>query len=970
MARLRFDIRLLCWAVGVAATAVGLAWPHLGGALSYPEFVLGLHSWEMVNKQRDFWAFRLFVLVAITSFVVLALWTDWLNQRQKLLPGAVQQLLELSLFPLVIWLGVLLGGGHDPVPIGWVVAVFGGLLLLFAFSLSSSHAQDVYDRALLPRLIAAMAFSFFSGLGAALCFSQMAPELARSARLVMAALVLGPPVLVCLLGCGAIVRCGSRRDVLRWVDRLLMLAQAGLPLLFFSLLPPRQLEGGMLLAYPWSWRMPVLLVGFALWAWWGGVRVWTRWGKQNADGMTAAPLSFWSLVALAVFLTAGQPTGAAVWGDDFHLGEMLLPWQQWIDFGKVPFVDVVPFHGFMHFVAGALGHFFYGEGVMAGQYHIRKLMYAVPIGLTVAGVYRLAGSKVALLVALFSLPISFYMGRLLWLAPLLFWLALPGGWQRPARWLTQWICACALAVGYNLVAGAALGVATLPFALWQAFRLWRDQRGLFLRFAGAVTALLLLVLALPLPRSVLVGYIRFVVENQAAYTVVRSIPWSMSWSLTPASSGLTGHVLVYELLRMLWIPVLVAIVLLVLCAGGAKSGRRPRAAWLFPGVSMALVLLMLSPYALSRIDAGSISRTGSIAFWSASLFLPVALAWYVGRIQLRHLLVLAFVLSLYSESLGFADRFNPRYLFWRAYRDIHVPAEAVYVHPGSTSLAHLDHTVVAQDQRTSWEAFQAALATVLPDGETYYDLTNRQLYYVLTQSEVPARYAAEASAVNGMHQESILRQLTARPPAAVYVAPIWPNDHTSNLRSYHLYRHVLLGYQLVQRGEHLFMVSPRSPAFSDRLPEADAVARLNALFAYSDLKQLPAAWGMSWMRLQGHAEAVGASTWTADAAAEDQRMYRIDLPEALRRGADADLLMLEVEAPAGYAGRGSLRWMEEWGGITQPPGFDVVADRLVLPVGAFPGWLCATNLYDVELTLPGTMDLKSVSWWRRTDGAI
>jgi len=33
--------------------------------------------------------------------------------------------------------------------------------------------------------------------------------------------------------------------------------------------------------------------------------------------------------------------------DDFHLGEQILPWQQWRDFHRLPYVDFAPVHGLM-----------------------------------------------------------------------------------------------------------------------------------------------------------------------------------------------------------------------------------------------------------------------------------------------------------------------------------------------------------------------------------------------------------------------------------------------------------------------------------------------------------------------------------------------------------------------------------------------------------------------------------------------
>ena len=51
------------------------------------------------------------------------------------------------------------------------------------------------------------------------------------------------------------------------------------------------------------------------------------------------------VAAIAVCLTASNRYLPAIYMDDFHLGEQLLPWQQLTQFGRLPYIDLIPIHG-------------------------------------------------------------------------------------------------------------------------------------------------------------------------------------------------------------------------------------------------------------------------------------------------------------------------------------------------------------------------------------------------------------------------------------------------------------------------------------------------------------------------------------------------------------------------------------------------------------------------------------------------
>ena len=88
-------------------------------------------------------------------------------------------------------------------------------------------------------------------------------------------------------------------------------------------------------------------------------------------------------------------------GDHFHWGEQLLPWQQMVNWGKVPYTDFIPIHGLMAMLRGFFNEVFF-DGTAAyfgaGDYTLTALWIVA----TYLAASSLIGPVPALFLGLFA----------------------------------------------------------------------------------------------------------------------------------------------------------------------------------------------------------------------------------------------------------------------------------------------------------------------------------------------------------------------------------------------------------------------------------------------------------------------------------------------------------------------------------------------------------------------------------------
>jgi hypothetical protein len=565
-----------------------------------------------------------------------------------------------------------------------------------------------------------------------------------------------------------------------WLPKLLALGQVGLPLFFLSLYPASFVTPQGMTRYSTTLGLKLGILGVILFACWD---IWHRF-QRNREEEFAATVQIFSpiaIFALIVGFKLGVTLAPTIPSDDYHFGEHLLGWWSTIRFGSVPYVDYLPAHGLVDddFV-GLLAFLFY-DGTASALPEAGRLAFTVLLVVSFFSLFRFTESLGFAFVV--SLLLS---GRLAWLylTPFLcLWLSTPLQ-AKPSRWLGTWILTVPLVILGVPPQGLLLVAATSPLALWAGWQIWRSDRKALIRLI-ALMLLLFAVLSLFIPLTgMLMGAVRYVLDNSPINQVAYGIPWEISWHVRDKNS-LFG--LLFELARMSWIAV-PFVALWVLFFQTNKSEER----WITIRRMLPILVfsLLIIPYAMGRIDPGSVSRPGILAIWGWTVLIPVML-WAQVPEQLKAIMVL--LVAMAASTLGFSDLSLSR-LNTTVSPTLHIGS---LTEGNIVGLPNVGHAAIQGDHLEHLLRLNQVINKYLSPGETYLDLTGRNAHYFYLNRPAPIAVTAPYNMVPVRQQEQAVARLQNETPRlALFEADNQIHDGGSvSLRTPLLYRFALEKYE-------------------------------------------------------------------------------------------------------------------------------------------------------------------------------
>jgi hypothetical protein len=957
----------------LAFTAMNLLWNQLDGTPVYTEPLVGSSTWNGLDKARDFRAFVVFL--TLTSTLVLGLHA--LVRRLAAQPRgadvarAFETLLGLSLFPAAYWLGhhVAFGSAYSP-PYDAAVGI---VLVLISIAALWRHRRGLDSETVFELVGAAVlleTFGFLGGCGVATLLDRLAPGWLASRPWLGWVLGGSGLGLATLSAVGALVRSRDGIDARQRLNRRLLIVQVPLPLLYFALLTPRLLLGRHPEPAIYTVWLPVLLSLPVVVAWYGLVRRARRTlGGGLAPKGIRSVLSPLCLGAVAVFLQVainGLPWFSL---DPFHLGEQMLPWHQWTRFGKIPYVDLVPIHGLMPLLRGLANDVLF-QGTAVSFTQTDGLLAAASALTTFLMIWAFAGPFPALFVSLtLALSAPYLFDRCYFLVPGLLVLALPSLVRRPIAWLWVWGLLSLIMVAYNFAVGIAIGLGTIPLALWFAWRAFRDERDTFLKSLAILSLIVMGLLVIDPTRRVALGFLRYLRENGATNTILHGIPWAMSFTVQERLPGLPSHRFLLEIMRMSWIGVLVLLGRLA-WEELAEPRERRRDHVLVLTIGGAGTLLALATWTLGRIDPGHWSRPGAVTFLAVGALIPVL--GLHGRRPTETVGIVTLIAALAGLLSTEEARTLPERLIARAVATPCLPAETRLVDGRELTLPGLGRGFDNPELINELRGLKAALDCWLPRGETYLDLTNRSAYYVYLDLPVPALYAASFIAGNRSTQARMLDQLRRDEPPVVLIGPSLNYDGApASLRSYHLYREYVSRYVPVERNGFTLLVHPTLAPDAGPPGSEEQLERLDRVFVAPQLRRLPATWGKSWTKMAplfSDVVDLGPDRLASTTALErlpEGRFRCLETEARLRfalppiQGDEADFLRFRFTPKHGKPGMRpqlQVRWRTS-GREEVGPIFTVDKGEMVVPLGAYPRWLLGRDIDAVEImvltTRPG-----------------
>lgn len=513
-----------------------------------------------------------------------------------------------------------------------------------------------------------------------------------------------------------------------------------------------------------------------------------------------------TLMIAAINSVAAVPEGILS-VDFFHNGEMSFPMQQLLSYGRMPYFDLDPIHGFCDFFYSALNRVFFdgtymsqSAAVMAAELFMAAFLafvmgkcirnrYAVLITVCLLMPYLVqkAGVRYLVFFAAFFILLSVRVR------------------EDSRRYLWWWVLLCILGISWNVSIGSAMAVAFLPEVLYRTvkdiipglknFKNWNPSEKK--KFAISYGILFLTGIAyIPLFLQIL----RFLGENAGTTLYVNGTP-------------IFGEDFHFIRTFGIALPYLLAFIYAL------KGSRRERSAF----VSMLFCLAVIGNYACVRYDEGA--RLAVLAVFFGMLFILTAAEGkgdFTGKgisqkrdeiCFLRTGSVLCGVLILYlaweylpvnNENSMFPQKIEGELEI--TVMDEKVKDPVVYVSGDSVGLPALGTGFIQGSTLNSLKNIRTVMEAEI-EGQSYLDLTNKISHYVIFDKESFLPFTSAYNISNGKMQERAMSFLDEERPELVLAAPLIRFDLAPvSLRSMQLYTALIrMGYKPYVYGDVVYL---------------------------------------------------------------------------------------------------------------------------------------------------------------------
>ena len=978
-------------------TAGILSYEYLDLPQSYPDLIVGSIAWEYGSKFRDYITPFNIIIGFLLSFFGLAI----LAGRVAVRYGAVAQarfhdLVVMLCLPAVMGSATMLISRVSPLTYFCISAFLLSLCFLLASVMLKTGKYDVKQGAgepyvdVLRNLLLLILCSLAAGAAAGVALSRAGVffptdqlhGFSAFKKLSLVGLITG-----IVLAFAILLYPGDPRTKTNRIWKGILVTQLFFPGFFLLLIGKVFFndDGRMHAAAPLSfWGYAVIIACM--------VALYISLYRNHRRRMqTEAPDLFnfiptMSMLGVLLLLRALPVSVFETMMDDYHFGEFAIPWLTWVEKGMIPFWDYAPARGGFNYYQGAFAVFFFdGQTTSFGSTVTFLMLFMFLPALFL--LKRVIGYGPAIIAILLSgrfngiseidMFVTIYMGSLMY--GFLHWFR--------HTWLAAYVC---LSAGILLMAPGqgALAIASLsPLFLYQAFKAWQaKERKTYIVFGITCVVMLAICLITPLGKMLL-GAFRYGLEQSALNSVANGIEWKWTFSLAPINPWL------YEAIRCLWISLAIIAGLNIMKAM-TTAGKPDRRKILAFNIPIFIVLVLFIVRAAGRIDTVWLTRLGIASIWATSMLLPMMIVQHTkGKMSMA--VICLWVFAGGSLAAGYPELLaDGMFKRWQSVmKPVHAPAP--YDGKSIATDKHLPRIVRnRQDtaQLARLQSLNRLLSHVLKPGETYLDMTSRHVQYYYLNMRPPVESGSVYNLVTEKQQLRGIRSVKQLQVPAVLLSADnlnWDGGGPA-LRSYHLYRHILLepDFSIVALHDSIVWLIRNDriphipPSLIAKVYHVDASPDnpLDLIFSPMDislngnrisfttpssgqyLKQLPASWGRSAESLRSKMRELwrlGPAEWypTPSVAPDGKGGYlmkdeRSDLVFAIHaknlKGKDAGLLSFEVQCtPADRKPELAIYWS----GKGVPPNdertkvrFKARNGRMIVPMDAVPSWLLSPAL--------------------------
>ncbi|MGE7962608.1 hypothetical protein ACQKPC_09555 [Pseudomonas sp. NPDC089918] len=690
-----------------------LASLNLTLAPSYFSFIVGNITWDANSKLQDLIAAPVFIFTLLFSlwFFKTKLITIKTKTSQDEANSFVKQLLIWSI-PAAMTFGSSLIGLPFDIKLFYLSILGIIYFLLISLTLTKSSTKLTSNTA---------SIALFSIILISLAPLELALTLGRLPASIGHTLDIKPTLRIAyiLLTLGVIALLFTATYRSHFLEKLtpfaLLFGQTTLSTLFLCFYPARLITPtGAITKYSTTPLLKIVLILLVALCVLDIIRRHINYQRNKINGITSL-ISPLAIFALLIVFKAGVTAQPLVSPDDYHFGEHLLGWWQYLK-GAVPYVDYMPAHGIIgDDLPGLLAYVFY-EGTAANIAEAARFATLLLSLVAFLALYKFSQNYLLAFIAILLLGGFSQSTNLSWLflVPFLcLWLD-NSLIEKHAKWLSIWLLTAPIAILGVPPQGLLITFASAPIGLYVLWKYWKSDKFTVGRgFVVLALGVIVLLSATSPFLSMLFNAVRYVLENGPINQIAYGVPWSLSWNGGPRSG------FIFEAVRMSWVFVpVIALITIYNHRHYLKSNPN----LILPAVVVVALSLLLIPYSMGRIDpsAGSRPATSGILGWT--ILVPLAI-WHLTEARIKAGWIL-FGVTLSSTVNVFPPSLNSFVFSFSS----HIPVGHLF--DGEKSgFPNIGTGSIQIENINRLKHLKALFDAKLSPNESYLDLTSRNAQY-------------------------------------------------------------------------------------------------------------------------------------------------------------------------------------------------------------------------------------------------
>lgn len=512
--------------------------------------------------------------------------------------------------------------------------------------------------------------------------------------------------------------------------------------------------------------------------------------------------------------------------DNYHFGEIYLPFWTLLKFGHIPFVDYTAVRGLINYLPGFLSYLLLDLSASSICF---TPIYISLFFITISYFFlrKIHSSLLSFLIILFmqyKWGFSFFSRPFIYSIYFICYILLFYFFKHKGKYATfiYWLITGNILFFTCLSYGAVWIISSSPFIFYLIFKNIKNRKFMIIIFSLLIIVLFLLFIPNNI-RNFTLSSFSYLLDQSRMNTVAHSSLWISESFLT-------------EIIRNSFILVFFIILYFLYLSCKIKNVQLSLSC-----LFIFLSILLFIPQAAGRIGGGY-TRLGNLSSIMLGAFLPHILIVYNKKLNYYAILCIVLFQSAFvyfSKNIFLWEMKNPHEISTHNYKD-----GSAYSLP-NIGFGEIDDKWLKKLVNLKNDIDK----TVINNDETFYDFTSASALYFLLDYEPPVSDVAAYNAVSEQQQFKVVNSLHKKNIPFIIAKTnrnyFWDGG-TPSLRNYLIYRFTINNYIPVFTGKNIYFLKDFKEYFNHDI----YLNLLNECFYNYDLKFIPYSWGKDSNNLQ------------------------------------------------------------------------------------------------------------------------